>query len=93
MEGILRASAVRSGIGERLDDLHLLDDRAWPSVRHDQRQRVLVLRSNMNEMDVEPVDGRHEMGERSEFRLTLAPVVIRCPVTGEVLHHLQPHTL
>ena len=28
------------GIGQRLDDLELLDDRAGPAVRDDQRQRV-----------------------------------------------------
>ena len=30
------------GIGQRLDDLQLLDDRAGPAVRDDERQRVLV---------------------------------------------------
>jgi hypothetical protein len=72
MEGILRASAMRSGIGERLDDLHLLDDRAGPSVRHDQRQRILVLGSNMNEMDVEPVDRCRCLCGESSNRLTSA---------------------
>jgi len=47
---------VRGGIGERTDDLQLLDDRARPAVTDDDRQRVLVLRANVDEVDVEPVD-------------------------------------
>jgi hypothetical protein len=42
MEGVRLARAVRGGVGERLDDLQLLDDRAGPPVRADHRQRVLV---------------------------------------------------
>jgi hypothetical protein len=47
---------VRSGIHERIDDLELLDDRAGPSVVDDDRQRILVLRTNVDEVDVQPVD-------------------------------------
>ena len=43
-------------IGERIDNLDLLDDRPGPSVRDDERQRVFVLRTNVNEMNVEPID-------------------------------------
>jgi hypothetical protein len=44
------------GIGQPIDDLQLLDDRARPSVIDDERQRVLVLGANVDEVDVEPVD-------------------------------------
>jgi hypothetical protein len=40
------------GIGQGIDDLQLLDDRAGPSVRDDERQRIFMLRPNVNEMDV-----------------------------------------
>jgi hypothetical protein len=43
-------------IDERVDDLELLDDRAGPAVRDDERQRVLVLRADVDEVNVEPVD-------------------------------------
>ena len=56
VEGVRCAPAMRRGIGQRLDDLQLLDDRAGPSVRDDHRQRILVLRANVNEVNVEPVD-------------------------------------
>jgi len=52
---------MRGGIGERLDDLQLLDDRAGPSVRDDQRQRVLVPGADVDEMNAEPVDLGHEV--------------------------------
>jgi hypothetical protein len=42
MEGVRCARAMCRGIGERVDDLELLDNRARPSVRDDERQRVLM---------------------------------------------------
>ena len=61
MERVRRARAVRGGIGERPDDLQLLDDRPGPSVRDDQRQRVLVLGADVNEVNVKPVDLGQEL--------------------------------
>ena len=40
------------GIGERIDDLQLLNDRAGSTVRDDERQRIFMLRTHVNEMDV-----------------------------------------
>ena len=45
VERVLGLPAVRGRVGERADGLEQLDDRAGPAVRHDQRQRVLVLAS------------------------------------------------
>ena len=56
MEGVRCASAVRRRIDQRIDDLQLLDDRAGPSMRDDDRQRILMLRTNVDEMNVEPID-------------------------------------
>ena len=61
MERVRCARAVRRGVRERLDDLQLLDDRARPPVRDDQRQRVLVLGANVNEMNVQPIDLGNEV--------------------------------
>jgi hypothetical protein len=47
---------MRRGIDERVDDLQLLDDRARPSVRDNDRQRIFMLRTSVNEMNVEPID-------------------------------------
>ena len=56
MERIGCAAAMRRGIGQRIDDLHLFDDRARPSVGDDERQRVLMFRTNVDEMYVQSVD-------------------------------------
>jgi hypothetical protein len=56
MKRICSAGAVGRRIGQWIDDLQLLDDRARPSVTDEQRQRILMLGANVDEMDVEPVD-------------------------------------
>ena len=48
MERIRCAAAVRGGIGQGVDDLHLFDDRTGPSVRDDERQRVLVFGTDVD---------------------------------------------
>ena len=61
MEGIRRISAMGRGIGQRLDDFQLLDDRAGPPVGNDDRQRIFVFRTNVNEMDVQPINFGDEL--------------------------------
>ena len=85
MERIRCAPAVRRGIGQRIDDLQLLDDRAGPSVRDDERQRILVLRADVNEVNVEPIDLGDEVRQGVELRLDLAPVVLCRPIAREFL--------
>ena len=46
---------MRRRIGKRIDDLQLLDDRAGPTVGDDERQRLVMFRTNVNEMDVQPI--------------------------------------
>ena len=77
VEGVLRPAAERRRIGERTDELDLLEDRARPSVRDDQRQRVRVAGADVDEVDVDPVDGRHELREGVQLRL--APCASRSP--------------
>jgi hypothetical protein len=43
-------------------------------VRNDERQRILMFRTNVNEMNVEPVDLDDEVRQGLQFCLTLAPV-------------------
>jgi hypothetical protein len=93
MEGVRRAPTVCRRVGEPIDDLQLFDDRAGPPVVHDQRQRVLVLRPDMDEVDVQAIDLGHELLKAVQRRLTPAPVVVRPPVAREVLHHPERHTL
>ena len=65
-----------SGTGQRIDDLHLFDNRAGPSVRDDERHRILMFRTDVDEMNVDPIDPGNELRECVQFRLALAPIVI-----------------
>ena len=93
VERVLGVAAVRGRVGERADCLEQLDDRARPPVGHDQRQGVLVRRPHVDEVDVHAVDLGHELRQRVELRLALAPVVLRRPVVGQRLSRRQLHAL
>ena len=93
MERVRGAPAMGGRIGQRLDDLQLLDDRAGPAVRDDERQRILMLRTNVDEMDVEPVDLGDEVRQGVQPRLDLAPVVLGRPIARELLNRRELHAL
>src|SRR3954471_20598097 len=93
MKRVRLAATVRRGIGERLDDLQLLDDRAGPAVCDDERKRVLMPRADVDEVDVQPVDLGQEVRQAVQPGLALAPVVVRPPVAGELLHGRERHAL
>ena len=93
VESIRCAAAVGSRIGERLDDLELLDDRTGPPVRNDERQRILMLRADVDEVNVQPVDLGDEVGIGVQLRLDLAPVVLVRPVADEPLNGRERHAL
>ncbi len=59
----------------------------------DERQRVFVSRTNVNEMNVESIDLGDEVRQGVQSCLDLAPVVICCPVAREFLHRCKRHTL
>ena len=80
-------------IGQRVDDLQLLDDRAGPTVGDDERQRRFMLRTNVNEVNVQPVDLGDEVRHGIESCFDFAPVVFGRPVIGELLHGRERHAL
>src|SRR5260370_21035973 len=81
------------GIGQWIDYLQLLDDRAGPAMRDDERQRLFMFRTNVNEMNVEPIDLGHELREGIQPRLEPPEVVVGAPVAREFLHRRQLHAL
>src|SRR5262245_36398178 len=93
MKSIRRTRTVCRGIGQSIDDLQLLDDRTGPAVIHDNGQRVFVPRTNMNEMNIEPVDLGDELRQRVQCRLALAPVVVSRPIARETLDQCERHAL
>ena len=92
VESVLGGATVRGRVGERADRLDQLDDRARPAVRHDQRQRVLVLGPHVDEVDLDPVDLGRELRERVELRLdprrsrTPPPSSARAPASSRAGH-------
>src|SRR6185436_6262791 len=59
----------------------------------DERQRVGMFRTDMNEMDGQPIDRGDELRQGIEFRLALAPVVLCRPIACEFLNRRELHTL
>ena len=84
MERVGRVAAERGRVGQRLEHLVELDDRSRPPVRQDQRQRVVVGRTHMHEVDVEPVDLGHVLVEAVQLRFARPPVVAVGPVRRDL---------
>ena len=80
-------------IGQRLNDLQLLDDRTGPAVRDDERQGIRVTGFHVNEMNVDSVDLGHELRQRVQPRLHLAPVVVGAPVADDFLEFPELNAL
>src|SRR4051812_39647825 len=93
VEGVGCARAVCRGIGKRVDDLQLLDDRAGPSVRNKERQSILMLRTNMNKMNLQTIDLRDKLRQGTEPGLAPAPIVIGRPIVCEILHRRERYAL
>ena len=93
MERVRRAAAVRVGSvsGSMIFSCSMIEP--GPAVRDDERERVLVPRADVDEVDVEPVDLGHEVRQAVQLRLAPAPVVVRRPVAGELLHGRERHAL
>ena len=93
MERLLGAPAVRGRVGQRADRVEQLDHRARPAVGHDQRQRVLVRRGDVDEVDLHAVDLGDELRQLVQPRLDAPEVVLVQPVAGKRLRRGELHTL
>ena len=63
---------------------------AW---RHWEDGTILVPRPDVNEVDLDPVYLGHELRQRVQSRLDLAPVVVRRPMARQRLQRRQLHAL
>jgi hypothetical protein len=93
VEGVGRVASVGGRVSERPEHLQELDDRAWPAVRENKRQGVLVRRANVKEVDSEPVDPGAELRQSVEPILGGPPVVAVGPVGTELLQVTERHAL
>ena len=89
MEGIVRVAAVCGRVRQRPDGVDHLDHGTGPTVGHDQRQRVLVRRLDVDEVELHAVDLADKLRQRVQPRLDPPEVVLAQPVTRERLQHLQ----
>src|SRR5260370_29479413 len=62
-------------------------------MRDDHRQRIFMLRANVNEMNIEPIDLGDEVRYGFQFCLALAPVIVCSPRALEFLHRRELHAL
>src|SRR2546430_17519338 len=84
---------MRGRVRERADEPEQFEDRAWPAVRDEHRQRVVVTRFHVDEVNVHTVDLGLELRERVELRLSLAPVVVGRPIAAKRLNRRKLHAL
>src|SRR5439155_10101109 len=56
VERVVGAGSVRGWVRERSDDLELLDDGSGPTMRDDHRKRILVTGTDVDEVNVHPID-------------------------------------
>ena len=52
-------------------------------MRQDEGHRIRILGLDVDEVDIEPIDGGQELWETIELRLESAPVVLSLPVVDE----------
>ena len=79
IEGVRRVTAVGGGIGERTDDVQILQDRHWPAVSQDQREGAGHHRAHVDEVDPLAVDLGRELWVAIQARLGFSPVVVGGP--------------
>src|SRR5215218_2523667 len=78
-----------AGIRQRTDHLELLKHRSRPAVSDYDRERIGMLRSDMNEMNIDTVDLGDELRKGIHLCLDLSPVVLRSPIAHERLQLCQ----
>src|SRR5579864_2818446 len=89
MESVRCAPITCRRIGKWIDNLQLLDDRAGPPVRDNERQRIFMFRANVNEMNVKAVDLSNELREGVQSRFDLTPVILLRPILRDLLHCVE----
>ena len=89
VECVLGVASVAFRVRERTDDVEELHDGSRPPVRDDQRQGVRVAALLVNEVDVDPVDRRREVGKPVDAGLLFPPVEPVQPPGAQLLHVVE----
>src|SRR5262249_39001202 len=93
MESVVGVAAVCRRVGEGANDVEHLNDGAGPAMRDDERQRILVRRPDVDEVDVEAVNFGNELRESVQPRLEPPEVVVGGPIPRDFPHGGQLHAL
>src|SRR6478736_3699982 len=93
IKGVFGLSAKRNRICKWANDLHLFDYRSWPAMSDDDRQCILLLRANMNKMNIHSVYRRNKLRQGVQPGLYFSPVVLACPVFSERFHCSELYSL
>lgn len=93
VERILRLATMCGRIGEQSDELDLLEHGAWPAVVDDERKSPGILGTDVDEMNVQPINVGNELRQSIQFRFRLPPVVISRPIPCELLHLCEGYAL
>src|SRR5882724_790482 len=71
---------MRRRICQRLNDLEEFDHRTGPAVSNNDRQRVRMTRTDVQEMDIDAVDLCAILTKAVQHRLAATPVITRPPI-------------
>src|SRR5579864_7874541 len=93
VKGFTSLAAMGCRVCQRSNHLQELGDRARPSMRQNNRQGILVLRSDVNEVDPETVNLRTKLWQPIQCALNTTPIVASAPVFSERLCFGQRYTL
>jgi hypothetical protein len=86
---VLRPSAI----GQWADRFRKFEDRTRPTMAEQNWQRILMLRSNVKEMDTKPIYLCVVLSESVDHCLATAPVIAGSPVFRQRLYARQRHAL
>ena len=93
MKGIARITAVCDGIGERPDHFKEFNDRARPTVRHDQRSCGRMRRTHVQKLEIEAVDFGDELAVRIQLRFASPPILLATPVLADFTRVCERYAL
>ena len=93
MKGFIGRTAVGRRVHERSDDLHKLDDRPRPTMSKYDWQGILVLRSDVNEVNPETVNLAAKLWKPIQYAFSPTPIVVSAPVFSERMCFSQRYTL
>jgi hypothetical protein len=60
---------------------------------NDNWQCILMLRTNVDEMNIDAIDVGNKLGQGVQFCFHLAPVIVGLPIVRQLLHRRELHAL